>query len=78
MLLNRFGIQFGTRGYKRAADGIQTSMPIWLQRLFIVSFAAAYLYFGILPLLTRRSPPGLTWMLSKFSRGAEKTARGLR
>ena len=47
-------------------------MPIWLQRLCIVFFAAAYLYFGILPLLTKRSPPGLTWLVSKVSRGAEK------
>jgi len=75
MLLNHFGIQFGSRGSKRAADGLQTPMPIWLQRLCIVFFAAAYLYFGILPLLTKRSPSGLTWLVSKFSRGAENTAR---
>ena len=51
-----------------AAHYGQIAMPVWLQRLLILVFAGSYIYVAVLPLVTKKSPPGLQRLVDKISR----------
>jgi hypothetical protein len=51
-------------------------MPVWLQRGLILSFVGGYTYLAILPLLMKKSPPGLQELLVKVFRAGAKKISG--
>jgi hypothetical protein len=46
----------------------QHRMPIWVQRLLIFGLAVGYIYFAVLPLILKKSPPGVGALWSKLFR----------
>jgi hypothetical protein len=55
------------------AINARTQMPTWLQRLLIFSLAGSYIYFAVLPLVLKKSPPGVGELWSKvFSAGTKE------
>ena len=51
-----------------AAHYGQIPMPVWLKRLLIFVFVGGYIYFAVLPLVMKKSPPGLQRVVDKISR----------
>jgi len=54
----------------------QTPMPVWLKRALIFVFAGSYIYFAVLPLVIKKSPPGLQGVVDKISRIWSKKSPG--
>jgi hypothetical protein len=69
-----FGI-FSAGGQKGRYNppGVQTPLPLWLQRLLIVLMVGAYIY-GILPWILKRPSPGLLWLFSKLFRRESRSS----
>ena len=57
----------GSKGRYVAPSGMQTSIPIWLQRMLYVLMVGAYLY-GILPWLFKKPSPKSPSLFSRFFR----------
>jgi len=57
------------------AAGRYKEMPVWLKGLVISLFAGGYIYFGILPLFTNNSPPGLQAVMKLFGGRDKETSR---
>jgi hypothetical protein len=54
----------------------QAPMPVWLKRALIFVFAGSYIYFAVLPLVMKKSPPGLQRVVDKISRIWSKKISG--
>jgi hypothetical protein len=63
-IADHYGIHWG--GGKGDTPATQTRMPVWLQRLLILVFVGSYIYFAVLPLVTKKSPPGLQALWTKI------------
>ncbi len=46
----------------------QTPMPVWLKGALIFVFVGSYIYVAVLPLVTKKSPPGLQRLVDRISR----------
>jgi hypothetical protein len=68
---DHYGIHWD-QGRTGDAPRTQTRMPGWLERLLIVAFAGSYIYFAVLPLVTRKSPPGMQRVVDAILRGGTK------
>jgi hypothetical protein len=44
----------------------RTRMPTWAQRLLIVGLVGSYIYFAVLPLILKKSPPGVAELWSRL------------
>jgi hypothetical protein len=51
-----------------AAHYGQIPMPVWLKQLLIFVFVGGYIYFAVLPLVMKKSPPGLQRVVDKIYR----------
>ena len=61
-------LEGGGKGGYRAPIGVHTPMPLWLKRLLWFSIVGGYLYYVILPWISKRPLPGLMSVLSRLFR----------
>ena len=65
----------GRRGRYVAPSGVQTSLPLWLQRLLWSLIVGGYLYYVILPWVLKRPLPGLVSVFAKLIRRRRRPRR---
>jgi hypothetical protein len=68
---NRYGIHLGGRRWYRAPY-VQTSMPLWLQRLVILLMVGGYFYVVVWPWVQRKLPLRLKQTLLRMPRGRKQ------
>jgi hypothetical protein len=56
----------------------QHRMPVRVQRLLIFGLAAGYIYFAVLPLILKKSPPGVGALWSRLFRNGSRENRNER
>jgi hypothetical protein len=71
---DRYGIHWNW-GRGNTPPGTQTSMPAWIQRLLIGSMVGGYVYYVLVPWITKKPPLGPGELLSRVVRFAIRERR---